>query len=62
MAKLVEIIELVSVDGDKPIYIVDQKEQKTIEYEDEVDDISNLLNNPVISIDIFDSSVFITLA
>jgi len=60
MVKLREVIDLVNVDGDKFIYIVKPGKQ-TIEYEYEDDDISDLLEDTVTSIDIYDSSVYITL-
>lgn len=55
MVKLGEVIDLVNVDGDKFIYI--KKPGKSlIEY-----DISDLLEDTVTSIDIYDSSVYVTL-
>lgn len=60
MVKLGEVIDLVNVDGDKFIYIV-KPGRPTIEYEYEDDDISDLLEDTVTSIDIYDSSVYVTL-
>lgn len=60
MVKLREVIDLINVDGDKFIYIV-KPGRPTCEYEYEDDVISDLLEDTVTSIDIYDSSVYITL-
>lgn len=60
MVKLREVIDLINVDCDKFIYIV-KPGKTTIEYEYEDDVISDLLEDTVTSIDIYDSSVYITL-
>lgn len=60
MVKLGEILDLMNVDGDKFFYI-EKPGKSVIEYEYEDDVISDLLEDTVTSIDIYDSSVYITL-
>ncbi len=58
MIELGDIIDLIWVDGDKPIYIITEKGE-TLEYGDS--DITDELENTVLEINIYDGSVEIEL-